>query len=475
MNRLALALALARGDVSPEQGEAVLAKAQPAPDLVKGGGSWVDIPGDEHEGEQKLYNDRFIRRWPSAEKARQAATRYEKLVGQAAVARDAAEAAGTSASIPYNSAEWRYRELARCAADFAELLGKGLRGGDLLKALIERDCQEVFDDILVKADGGGGAKPPNGYAAIPGSQHGGFRKKTGKGWSYWYPDTTSATAAVSHHTAQAEEARKKQNRAAANGDRYAETGGKVHDSYRAEAAEHSKVRAEHAEHAAGAAAFLGKQTATRRILDEHADTKKRKEEGDKLPETAPEGKHYISERGGVKRQADTVAAHGNFTVHGEGSASALRPGNSDHSYPVTHKPSGMVGTHARTKNEATDAAKHFHEHAGDAGSGGKFGEAPGGEDMKRLGSAYQAWAGRKAKKAMDDWQPFSGDPAGAPDSLVKGFAGLSGPAHMGVRPDAFKGLQAPQLRKGFGDAKRPGVGACFDSRWNDGLGVGRQG
>jgi hypothetical protein len=32
-----------------------------------------------------------------------------------------------------------------------------------------------------------GERPPKGYAVIPGGKKGGYRKKVGKGWSYWYP------------------------------------------------------------------------------------------------------------------------------------------------------------------------------------------------------------------------------------------------------------------------------------------------
>ena len=131
MNRLALALALARGDAPPPQS---------APDLQKGGGgAWVAIPGDEHGGEQKLLNDRFIRRWPSADKAKEAATRYTKLATQAMIAQDANEAAGLSAG-PISGASWRYRELARYAEEFQALVEKGLTGDDdLFKSQAPRD------------------------------------------------------------------------------------------------------------------------------------------------------------------------------------------------------------------------------------------------------------------------------------------------------------------------------------------------
>lgn len=324
---------------------------------------------------------------------------------------------------------------------------------------------------------GGGTSPPAGYSAVPGGAHGGYRKKVGAKWSYWYPDTTSASAAAVHHAGAAKEAHRRLQEADR---RVTMHGGSRPDLYHQAVSDREAARkehTEHTEHAAGAQKFVDKQTTTRRILDQHADDKKRKAESDKLPETPPEGHHYISERGGAKRAVQTVAEHGLYAVHGEGTKNALRGDgrNSDHSYTVTHKPSGMQIGNARTKADAIAQAKHFHEHAGDAGKDAKLGESPVGEDFKRMGAAYQKWATRSAKKSMEDWQPFSGDPAGASEQLQKGFAGFSMSEGMGVRPDAFVGVKAPQLRKGAGDTGLQGVGAGFDSRWNGGFGVGRQG
>lgn len=36
------------------------------------------------------------------------------------------------------------------------------------------------------------ANPPKGYTPIPGSKKGGYRKRSGSGWSYWYPDGKGA-------------------------------------------------------------------------------------------------------------------------------------------------------------------------------------------------------------------------------------------------------------------------------------------
>lgn len=481
MNRIAIALAIARGELTPERGADLLAKSAPSESPVEAivkGGSWVDIPGDEHGGEQKLYQDRFIRRWPDAAKARAAATRYEKLAAQAAVARDAAEAAGTAGSgmSPYNGAEWRHRELARYAAEYAELLGKGLgTDDDLFKAMGRFDAQEVFADVLAKADGGG-PKPPSGYTAIPGGAHGGYRKKTARGYSYWYPDTTSAKQAVAHHTTEAAKEHKRYR--SAQGIIARNSNQTVYHQQAAISTDAKRKMDEHKEHAAGAAKFHEKQSMTRRILDEAADQKRRKEESDKLPETAPEGSHYVSEYGGVKRQVETVARHGLYAVHGSSVKDGMDPAgkrNSSASYTVTHTPTGMSAGSAKTKAEAIAQAKHFHEHAGDAGKDAKFGEAPDGDDMKRMGAAYHAWATRQAKKAMDDWAPFNGAPE-TQDLLIKGgFAGFAGLDRAGVRLDAFEGVRAPQLRKGGGDTGLRGVGAGFDPRWNGGDGFGRRG
>lgn len=351
MNRLELGLAIARGDVSPDRG-ADLAKSLPpthvrvaSDDLRKGGGSWVDIPGDEHGGEQKLHQDSWIRRWPSAEKAKQAATRYEKLAASAMLARDAAEAANTAGvPMPYNGAEWRYRDLARYASQCAELLTKSL----------VKSGAGLADADLVKA-----AKAVDG--------------------------------------------------------------------------------------------------------DENSDT-------------PPEGKHFVAEPGdGAKKKlVHTVAEHGHFAVHGGAAPSVHQRGNADTAYTVTHKPSGLAVGQSRTKAGAVAQAKHFHKHAGDAGKDAKFGETPTGEDIKRLGAAKAKWAEKTAQKSMQDWQPFSGAPEGASARLSKGFSDHASGDHMGLPENAFHGLKGPALRKGGGDSKLQGVGAGFDSRWNDGQGFGRQ-
>lgn len=51
--------------------------------------------------------------------------------------------------------------------------------------------QAEWTAILEKAEQLGlfGARPPAGFTAIPNSKHGGYHKKTGTGYVYWYPDT----------------------------------------------------------------------------------------------------------------------------------------------------------------------------------------------------------------------------------------------------------------------------------------------
>jgi len=58
------------------------------------------------------------------------------------------------------------------------------------------DLDRWADQVLSKA---GAPKPPAGYSAIPGGQHGGYRKKAGKGWVYWYPDREARFQAKTSH------------------------------------------------------------------------------------------------------------------------------------------------------------------------------------------------------------------------------------------------------------------------------------
>jgi len=68
--------------------------------------------------------------------------------------------------------------------------------GDLFRALSRGQTMITFSD-LAKAKG---AKPSgSGWQAIPGGKHGGFRRKSGTGWEYWYPSAQAARSAAAHH------------------------------------------------------------------------------------------------------------------------------------------------------------------------------------------------------------------------------------------------------------------------------------
>lgn len=313
---------------------------------------------------------------------------------------------------------------------------------------------------LVKGD----AKPPSGYAPVPGGAHGGYRKKTAKGWSYWYPDTTSARAASDHHGKEARAAQKRMN----THDKVAfDTAGLRHDGsgsatshhHRVEAAAAKRERDEHAQHAAGAEAWLAKQSSMRRIMDQRTEDKKRQEESAKLPETAPEGQHYIAEGKGVKRAVQTIATHGLYAVHSDGGE---KP-----SYTVTHTPTGMRAGTSSSKAKAIAHAKHFHQHAGDAGADAKFGEQPSKEALDRMMAAHKT--APPLSKSMADWQPLNAPPE--PASLTKGFSDRAEINRAGVAQNAFADVPAPRLRKG-GDVELRGIGAGFDGRWNGGAGFG---
>ena len=61
-------------------------------------------------------------------------------------------------------------------------------------------------DVIIKADDrptGGGWQP------IPGGKHGGYRKKAGKGYTYWYPSSAHAAKAAKHHKKKGERMRKR--------------------------------------------------------------------------------------------------------------------------------------------------------------------------------------------------------------------------------------------------------------------------
>lgn len=331
------------------------------------------------------------------------------------------------------------------------------KGAQLIKAL----SPDPTDDDLSKAVGN---KPPSGYVAIPGGAHGGFRKKVGAKWSYWYPDAASANAAAEHHTAEHKKAHKEYGAAQA-----AMTPGNPNYSRVATASENALAASNfHSNVAHGAKMHAIDRDIAESKKKRTAGDAERKVESDKLPDEAPAGHHYLSERGGVKRAVPTVAQHGLYAISGEATKNAFNPSkNSGSSYSITHVPSGMgVGT-ASTKAGAIATAKHWHEHAGDAGAGLKLHEQPGKEDMARFRSAFE----KQGSKKSLEWQPINATPEQLGLDLSKGLAFPSDDRGT-VRADAFKGIKPAQLRSTAGDTLLKGLGAGFDARWNDGSGFG---
>jgi hypothetical protein len=318
--------------------------------------------------------------------------------------------------------------------------------------------EEAEDDALIKA---GGTKPPSGFQPVPGGAHGGYRKRGPKGYSYWYPDTESASQAAQHHAKEAKVAQKKVGEADSRVTMY---GGRHAAAYHTAVADRKDAQAErdhHAEAALGAEKWSAKQSVTRQIMDKHAADKKAGEEAAAMPAEAGEGKHYITHGAKGKKAVDTTAKHGLYAVHQGEDARTGKP-----VHVVTHTPSGMMVAQG-SKASALATAKHFHAHAGDAGASTPFGSQPGKEDMARLLAAHNA----QAKKSMDDWRPINATPDQLGIDLSKGLAVPS--ADRGsVRPDAFTGIRPAQLRRGGGDTMLKGVGAGFDPRWNNASGFG---
>ena len=93
---------------------------------------------------------------------------------------------------------------------------------------------------------------PAGYAPISGSENGGYHKRKGAGWEYWYPSDAHAEKAIEHHTKEAKRARRLAagGRVMAAGDPTTRAGHLEHAGWNDEAA------VEHDEKAAGAADFL---------------------------------------------------------------------------------------------------------------------------------------------------------------------------------------------------------------------------
>lgn len=80
--------------------------------------------------------------------------------------------------------------------------------------------------------------------------------------------------------------------------------------------------------------------------------------------TKTRSQHTIFTSSGA-RAVDTLARSGLYAVH--------RPSEHVMSYTVTHVPTGLSAGEARTLKAARAIAAHFHEVAGDAGSGWAFG------------------------------------------------------------------------------------------------------
>jgi hypothetical protein len=95
-------------------------------DLVKADAKiedgWIQIPNDEHGGEQRWFEGDWCHRWPTQEKARGAAKRYELLAGKAALAQEMLDASGVACG-PFmgSSPRWRFESLARSARKYAEV------------------------------------------------------------------------------------------------------------------------------------------------------------------------------------------------------------------------------------------------------------------------------------------------------------------------------------------------------------------
>jgi hypothetical protein len=242
----------------------------------------------------------------------------------------------------------------------------------------------AFESALAKA---GQPKAPSGYSPVPGGMHGGFRKKVGAKWRYWYPSTEAAEAAGSHHRAEA-----KKNARDTRSPYYS------NESSKPWAIEMDRKRREHSEHAEGAQDFINREVSKER----EKERKKRDAEGAKKregvsAEGAPAGMHRVATRDGYD-EVSTEARHGLYSVHKHPTPWAKKKTG----YTVTHTPSGMAAGNFPTKKEAVDAAKHFHDHAGDAGSDTRFGEEPRDEDVARIRSAARAlFSTRKSETAAD--------------------------------------------------------------------------
>lgn len=147
------------------------------------------------------------------------------------------------------------------------------------------------------------------------------------------------------------------------------------------------------------------QTFTQAVRDTLEDNKQAKEdEAVPLPDAAPKGKHYIAQAAGDKVPVDTISTHGLYAVHGGPVTTATRGrGGAVSRYTVTHTPTGMAVGHFGSLSGAKGAAKHFHQHAGDAGSDAKFGTQPAGEAWDKLIAAHRAMPSTFKSEAIGDF------------------------------------------------------------------------
>lgn len=245
-----------------------------------------------------------------------------------------------------------------------------------------RDTDPTTGTDIVKGKG-----PPAGYQSV--GAHGGYRKRVGAKWRYWYPDTATAEAAIQHHNKQVKD--------------NAPTGWSSQDSGK-EGQRRASLRSEHAEHLEGTRNYLADQRHKERLKREKAGR-------DATPKTqghprggAEEGKHRLADRDGY-RDVDTVHSAGHFHVAGSAVQSGTSRGNSIASYNVTHGPTGLNLGNAKTKAQAKKLADHYHRVAGDAGKDATFGDAGSltQDDMDRMRAAHNSF-----KKSMD----------GGPDQFV---------------------------------------------------------
>lgn len=167
---------------------------------------------------------------------------------------------------------------------------------------------------LFGAEGGGGAaKPPSGYEPVSASKHGGYRKRHGAGFVYWYPDVGEQSTPrhpserVAEHRTLVQEHREAGERAELTGERNAHR-----------AAEQAHERAA-VMHAAAPDIGLGEDKATK---DAYAASKK----ANKITE---QRKRIGGPEPSEQSSADRAAAHSDLSEHYRHEASRFGGGLSD--------------------------------------------------------------------------------------------------------------------------------------------------